>query len=688
MMMLGLSVCLAMTGGAATTLAQASSSGQSQAQPAPRTKTEAEQAEKKRDAGSGAANGVFSLGRIDVDVKGQAPSATGVRVVDQAEMQTLDAQTVTEAIATVPGVSLHRVGPRNEGMIYLRGFDLRQIPLLIDGVPVYVPYDGYVDLDRFVTDDVSEVRVTKGMTSVLVGPNALGGAINLVTKRPSEPFEGLFSVRYGNGNERSFDANVGASRPGWYFHGTGSWLQADSMPLSGDFTPTALEDGGARNNSARRDALASAKLALTPSGKGEYAVNYILQRGRKGVPPYAGTDPLVRPRFWQWPAWNKDSLYFVSNTPIGQAQYVRGRAYYDRFYNELDAFDNDGYAAMTRPSSFRSIYDDYTTGAGAEYGATLAGNQTLRAAGSIKEDIHREHNIGEPIRHFNNRTVSFGVEDTIPVSTRLTLLVGIGVDHQTTIQAENFVNDAVTPFPPGHTGGINPQAALFIAAPNGGLARFAVYHKTRLPAIKDRYSYRMGQAIPNPDLSTERATTAEAGYDAPLGRAGRLAVTGFYTAVTDLVQAFYLQPNLFQLQNVGDVRNSGFEAEWRLFPVRGVEGSIGYSYLHRNDAGDTTVPLLNTPEHKIFGYIAYSGLTRLRLVASVNHESSRAAQDDGGVLLNLAGFSTVLAKASYTIRAGLAAEVAASNVLDANYQLYPGFPEEGRVVSVNLRYRF
>jgi len=77
---------------------------------------------------------------------------------------------------------------------------------------------------------------------------------------------------------------------------------------------------------------------------------------------------------------------------------------------------------------------------------------------------------------------------------------------------------------------------------------------------------KMGAAIPNPNLAAERATTAEAGYDTPLTRFSTVSATGFYTAVTELVQPFFLKPNLFQLQNVVDVRNSGFEAEWRVRP--------------------------------------------------------------------------------------------------------------------------
>src|SRR5262249_23589652 len=135
-----------------------------------------------------------------------------------------------------------------------------------------------------------------------------------------------------------------------------------------------------------------------------------------------------------------DSVYFVSNTPLGGSQYVKGRAYYDRFYNELDSFDDARYSTMTRPSSFRSIYDDYSAGGSAEYGAVVGGRQTLRAAGHFKEDIHREHNIGEPIRHFNNRTVSVGVEDTITLSPIVSLVLAIAPDPPPTLPPQNFLH--------------------------------------------------------------------------------------------------------------------------------------------------------------------------------------------------------------------------------------------------------
>ena len=634
-------------------------------------------------------SGVFYLGRVDVAVTARLErESPAVTSLDAEQLRALDAKTVTQALGAAPGVTLHRMGARNEGMVYVRGFDLRQVPLFIDGIPVYVPYDGYVDLDRFVTDDLSEVRVTKGLTSVLIGPNALGGAINLVTKRPTRPFSGLFNIGYASGNERMFDGNAGVMRENWYVQGTGSWIGADDFPLSDDFRPMVGEDGGARHNSARGDGKGSVKLAWTPSGGGEYAVSYVGQRGRKEVPSYAGTNPTVARRFWRWPDWDKDAVYVVTNTPLSGSQYLRGRAYYDRFYNLLQSFDDAGYTAQTRPSSFNSIYDDYSVGGSVEYGASLGSRHSVRAAAHVKEDIHREHNVGSPVQHFDNRTVSGGVEDVFAISSRVTVVAGLGIDRQMTRRAENNVNGTIASFPLGDTGGVNPQAGVFVATPGSGRLRATVSRKTRLPAIKDRYSYRMGRAIPNPNLNAEQATTIEGGYDSPIGRYGTAAVTVFYVAVNDLVQPFFLQPNLFQLQNVGDVRNSGVEAEWRVRPTTNVQGSIGYSYLHRSSVSDTAVPLLNTPGHKMFGYVSYSGIPRIRLVGSLNAESSRAVQDDAGVLLSLAGYSTASAKAAVTIHTGLDLEVSATNLLDRNYELSSGFPEPGRVGLVQLRYRF
>lgn len=58
-----------------------------------------------------------------------------------------------------------------------------------------MPYDGNMDLGRFSTFDLSRIDISKGASAVLYGPNTMGGAINLISRKPTKPLEG--TLGYG-----------------------------------------------------------------------------------------------------------------------------------------------------------------------------------------------------------------------------------------------------------------------------------------------------------------------------------------------------------------------------------------------------------------------------------------------------------------------------------------------------------
>ena len=99
----------------------------------------------------------------------------------------------------MPGVvsTFDANGRRNESDIFVRGFGRWQVPLMIDGVRIYLPADNRLDFARFLTADIAAVQIQKGYASVLDGPGAMGGAINLVTRKPTKPFEAEGSVWLG-----------------------------------------------------------------------------------------------------------------------------------------------------------------------------------------------------------------------------------------------------------------------------------------------------------------------------------------------------------------------------------------------------------------------------------------------------------------------------------------------------------
>ena len=69
-------------------------------------------------------------------------------------------------------------------------------PLFVDGIRVYLPADNRLDLGFFLTANLAQIQVEKGYVSVLSGPGAIGGALNLVTKKPTQPFE--YEARAGD----------------------------------------------------------------------------------------------------------------------------------------------------------------------------------------------------------------------------------------------------------------------------------------------------------------------------------------------------------------------------------------------------------------------------------------------------------------------------------------------------------
>jgi iron complex outermembrane receptor protein len=645
-------------------------------------------------AQQGSDSGAFYIGRIDVAVTAEVPvlaasnvTPAGASVVTAKELEAHDRLVLSDALTLAPGVTFSRIGQKNETTVYVRGFDNRQVPVFIDGIPIYTPYDGYADLSRFTTFDMAEIQVSKGFTSVLYGPNALGGAINIVSRQPTGKIEGVGGASYGMGDARNLYVNAGSRLGAWYVQGSASYLAADTFPLADGFTAVKTQAAGDRLNAYRRDSKVNVKLGYTPNGAGEYAISYVGQRGEKGNPPYAGTDTSVKTRYWQWPSWDKDSLYVISNTPLGAASYVRGRAYYDQYTNELYSYDDATYTTQAKGSSFKSDYRDHTVGGSVEWGTTL-GPQTLRAAGHVKRDFHQNRNQPDPYTDFVGQIMSLGVEDTIVVSPRVSMVGGISVDRQTMTTARDYLNKQFIDQPLSSSSGVNPQAGLFVSAPGGGLLRLTLARKTRFPSLSNRYSYKFGTAVPNPDLAPERSTTLESGYQGTLGRQTSFQASVFYSRIADLIQTFYLQPNLSQQQNIGRVSHAGVELDARTRLLKAVELGASYAFIRRENLSAPTIPLVFVPRHKGVITATVEPAAFLRLTGDVNLEGGRTIQNESGRYLDVPSFATANVKATWIIHKQLDAEVSVLNATDKNYWVVDGFPEPGRIVMVNLRCRF
>ncbi len=631
--------------------------------------------------------GVFQLGRIEVNVEDEAAWLTSSTVTGE-EIRQRDLRTIPDALNLVPGVSIQRIGARNERGVFIRGFDMRQVPLYTDGIPVYVPYDGYVDMDRFLTYDVSEIQVSKGFTSPLYGPNAIGGAVNLISKAPVKPFTLDVGSGYAAGDAVHGFANTGLRWKQFWLQGGFAWLSSDGFPLSGKFSPVPLQPAGRRVNSYQTDNKTRIRLGWTPSTSDQYSLTYAIQQGEKGNPPYAGDDPAVQRRFWQWPSWDKESFYFIGNKSLGEETYLRARFYYDKFDNLLRSFDDACYCTQTRPFAFNSPFDDDTYGTTPEVGTRAWGRHTLRSSFYFKDDTHREGNIGTPLRSFRDQTFSLGVEDTIRLSDRASVVLGFSADRLQVLNAQQFVSGRVLPFDKNSLWTYNPQAGVFYALTPSSKVRFTFARKTRLPTIKDRYSFRMGFAIPNPDLQEERSSNWEAGFSQFLGLNTYLETSVFRSNVSNSTQQFFLQPNLFQFQNVGEARFLGGELGLRGSFSSNIQWNMNYTYLSRRNTSHPALIFADTPRHQTYASATWLAHPRLSLLADLRYEGGRYYQNQAGRFGRATNYATAGIGATSQLYRGVDLQVELNNLFDRNYILQDGYPETGRAGYLNLRYRF
>ena len=634
---------------------------------------------------------IFYLGEIVVvGTQERTSSPFQQNIIYQAELEDHHRIDAAQALNLLSGLSLSNVGGRNESMVYVRGFDLRQVPVFIDGIPEYVPYDGYVDLARFTTFDLSEISVTKGFSSVLYGANAMGGAINLVSRKPAALYEYDLSVCAMDINGHDYAVNLGTNQGLFYISGGASRLRQDSYPLSKSFVPTSTQSGNERDNAYRQDSKVNIRIGFTPNETDEYSFTFINQQGEKGNPVYTGMNPAGTIRYWRWPDWDKISEYFISRTLLGNKSssenvLVQIRLYHDKFKNTLFAYDDATYTTQLKKSSFQSYYDDDTWGAVIEANTACVNKHHLTLALHWKEDIHREHNLGEPVRTVSDATASIGAEDVYRIIKQFSLIGGVSYDLREGIEAQDFNSNTmvISNFHMDDTHAFNAQFGGIFDVSASRQISFSIARKTRFATMKDRYSYKLGTAIPNPDLIPENAVNYDLTYWEMIGIIGSCKVSMFYNDLRDVIQEVSnAQGNLSQMENLGKAYYYGGEIEIEARPISVFRASVNYTLLKRENVSNPQIKFLDTPDHKIMVSANIYPLSYLNVTVSIEYNSQRYSTSDGNYIAR--PFTVCNVKTSLNLFKQIAVDGGIQNLFDENYSLMEGYPEPGRTYFATL----
>ncbi|OBQ38116.1 MAG: TonB-dependent receptor, partial [Anabaena sp. MDT14b] len=140
---------------------------------------------------------VFSPFRQEGTVK---DSTRPIYVITGEEMEAQGARTVREALKFLPGIlGDGTVGTEVNALSgqLIRGSNTGQVLILLDGRPINNAGSGGFDLSEFTTNNIQRIEVLPGGGSTLYGSDAIGGVINIITRRPTEKITTEAKVNIG-----------------------------------------------------------------------------------------------------------------------------------------------------------------------------------------------------------------------------------------------------------------------------------------------------------------------------------------------------------------------------------------------------------------------------------------------------------------------------------------------------------
>jgi iron complex outermembrane receptor protein len=654
---------------------------------------------------------VFDMGRIVVVGTPDGQPVVGGAVLTSERIWTFDRKSLDQAVNVVPGVvsTFDSNGRRNESDIFVRGFGRWQVPLMVDGVRIYLPADNRLDFARFLTADIAEIQIQKGYASVLDGPGAMGGAINLVTRTPVKAFEAAGSLWTGGRTDAegwNGYAMAGTRHRRFYAQGSVNYADRDSWSLSDNYQPPpgSLQPAGTRLSSDTSDSRYTVKAGWTPNDSDEYTFNFVKQLGEKGAPLNVYNNPPVPPNtYWRWPYWNVQNTAFLSKTQLGGTGYVKSKVYHNTFANGLDAFDDATYTAQSANGRFHSPYDDHAYGVTVESGAGIGGANTLKGAVFYRTDVHREQQISrpthptlastEPVQEQEQYTWSLALEDTVRASSTVDVVAGISYDRYAVTRAEDFTTArGLFEYPKGGSDAFNWQGAVIWRYSSSAQVHASVSDRARFPILFELYSTRFGTATPNPDLDPERATSLEFGWKGRPRGGLRLEGTLFYSDVRDLIQTVVLPDTTTETQNVGDGRFYG--VEFAVDAPIAADLAIGgnYTALSRtiHDALQPNLRPTGVPTHKAFLYAAWRPIEKLTITPSLDMAGDRWSDVNTNPVpafpyLRTGGYTLLDLSAQYSVQRNVDVVLGLKNLADQNYELSWGFPQPGRTFYVKTR---
>ena len=584
---------------------------------------------------------------------------SSVTVITERDLELRQTRLVSEVLREVPGLEVNRSGGIGTlTAVRIRGAEANQVLVLIDGIEVSdVAAGSQFDFGTLTTDQIERIEVIRGAHSTVYGGEAIGGVIQIFTKRGRKGLRANVMTEYGSFDSAKIGGLISGGGKRYSFAAGASLFNTDGFSV-------ADQRLGFREKDGYRNLTASTKGTVRPADWLELS----------GVFRFVKTRTELDTGFV--PGFN-----FADDD--GEQETLQ---YFAKAQGRLILFKKK-WEQIFRYGFARTVRKSLNTG-----------NVETFTASSHRHKFETQ----SIIRPFKRHVLTLGIEREIE-RARFTngpgqLVKELGINGY-------YIQYQATVFKRLHlTGGVRVDDN----------ERFGLQDSYRIAGVYDhketrtklKASYGTGFKSPtlselffsnpaflfvgNPNLGPEFARTWDVGIEQRFwsGKA-KIGVTYFRSKISDLIQSQSIGGGFRQPFNVGRASTHGIEVEGVVRPLEGLRLSANYTWLVAQD-DQTDSQLLRRPKHSANFNATYRPPWLRKLTTNLNiHYRGTSVDDNFGTFpaqrVGLPSAVLVNVAASYEVVKGVKLFGRVTNLTDNKYQEVFGTGTAGRAFFGGVR---
>jgi len=612
-------------------------------------------------------------------------------VLTAEDMERSAARQLDDLLRLTPGIDIDRP----MGVLYtspavsVRGMGGRasegRTLVLLDGVPINNSYSGGVAWNSFAATDIERIEVVRGAASALYGSNAMGGAINLITRGWSSQSQTTARLSFASQNTPATEVRHSASLGRVAYTLTGTYLNSDGYIVVPE---EKRKDYDQERTMESSSVGARMRYALSPDATLTLNATHYTDDANAGRPLYTGTS-------------TQDRFSLTYSGLVGglnwQGGFFANLDDYEWTYDTGSAKDLVNYVS-NQPKKQLGMSGRTTMPLGPSNNLSLAIDYKWGQVDSEDRYVQVERRVETSGKQ---QTFGLAADNEFTPNDRLSLFIGARYDVINTFDGsalDTDVDAARMAYDDQTHHNVSPRLGLVYHPDQATTLRASVGRAFQAPNLYNLYrtwKYYSTTYAGNPDLDPERLTSYEVGVDRTFGSRilGRLTLYRnnaddfIYSILTDV------ENKIKTKQNVGEVKMQGLEAEISVFPATELSLSAAYTYNESTIESFEDNPDLDgkyltyAPKHKVSVSAGYADPRLLTADLTTRFVAERFSDDANTDAKTLDSYFLVDLRLARRVTDAFEISMAVTNILDRDYEEKSGYLAPGRLISAGLTLR-